>query len=240
LFAAITLKIKIMKFLAFILSFFALNSFKGSSGFQVGNYIVSKTRNTKSDLSSRQYFARLDGEKADVFINRIYPEKGIVHNVFETHEWDSTRHMIIAFYAPPLELESDTSDIGAIGFAYCEVEKNLYVEVLIDTIYEPSNLLRIESVFFANADADKKREMLVTYSRHAHHRAAGVDGYFYSTNIYDNIEVGNPPERFTFDRELSKIFNVADFEGSHNGGKVVHAKFKTVKEVRRELKRLGY
>jgi hypothetical protein len=188
-----------------------------------------------STLVNAQIFERKEGENIDTFIGRIYPNRVVVHQIFQVHEWDTTKNMIVAFYAH--SEASDKDDIGAIGYAYVEKEKNKYAEILIDSIHKEGGYLDIETVFFANCDKDKKREMFVLCTSKVQHK--DVSGTIYQTFIYDNIDTKKPPIRFTFLDKISKDFD-GGFEGINDAGERTLAKYKTVKDIRKELKKRGF
>ena len=198
------------------------------------NQTVVAQSPTSKDSVGITIFERLKDEKPDAFIKRIYPNKETVHPIFQVKEWDTTRLMIVAFFAPTTAEQEE--GIGAFGFAFVEKENNKYAQIVIDTIYQEGDLPTIETVFFANCDKDKKREMFVLNTYNIKHQ--GVSGKIYETKVYDDINMAKPPRKFRFLEAQSAQFD-GGFEGENEEGKQ-KAKYKEVKEIRGELKRLGF
>jgi hypothetical protein len=113
------------------------------------------------------------------------------------------------------------------------VGKNSYRDVSFGPIEEDGGYPEIISVFFANADKDKARELIVLCKYEQRHY--DYEGDFYETFIFDNPSKQN---ELTYYHRLSKKF--FGCECGWRNGKTQIAKYKTAKEVRAELKKLGF
>jgi len=184
---------------------------------------------------------RLPNETADAFVKRTFNIDQLPHPVIETGEWDSTKKVIIFFK------RSDDDDF--IGYLLTPLASNTYVTTLIDTIYRSGGQANatIETVFFANADKDSLREIVVmTKAEASTPRLAeqNLEGFWYDTYVYDNPNIANPFKRLRFFKDVFEKLS-GNFEGKiyeKNTGRFVRneiAKYKTVASVRHALKDMG-
>jgi len=194
--------------------------------------------------SESQTFQRLTNESAETFIKRIYKVEELSHPIIETKEWDTSKKVIICF----IEFESNEGG-GVLGYLLTPTTNQIYKQTLIDTFFQGggASSRKIETVFFANADKDKSREIIVMTKAMAHSpRYADNDlqGYFYESYIYDNYNLQAPPNSLTQFKKLSEEFQ--EFEGIANDSKTGRflrkekAKYKDSKAIRLKLKQLGY
>jgi hypothetical protein len=194
--------------------------------------------------SEAQTFQRLTNESAETFIKRIYKVEELSHPIIETKEWDTSKKVIICF----IEFESNEGG-GVLGYLLTPTINQIYKQTLIDTFFQGggASSRKIETVFFANADKDKPREIIVMTKAMAHSpRYADNDlqGYFYESYIYDNYNLQEPPNSLTQFKKLSEEFQ--EFEGIANDSKTSRflrkekAKYKDSKAIRLKLKQLGY
>ena len=180
-----------------------------------------------------------------MFASRIKPDSSeFAHAVFETKSLNINKNLIVAFYKKtiyevrqmPTYIDHDNYDI-IIGYLYVPISNNNYRKVLIDTISSDGGDPEIISVFFANADKDSTKELVVLCKYPQVHYDYGGD--FYETFIYDNPT--DTTERLTYFNELSKKFFGCECNWrKEEKRKPETAKFKTAKDVKAELKRLGY
>ncbi len=180
-----------------------------------------------------QKFERKANESAGSFVKRITNLDELPHPVIETKEWDSVRKSII-YFVPDVKGE----EINIIGYLLIPINSMNYSRVLIDTFQQEGANPKIETVFFANADKDKQREMIIQTSWEQNHRGAGVYGMLYGTYIYDNPNLASPPRQLKFFKSLSAKLD-GGFEGKQEGKKV-KAKYKTVNSIKAGLKKMGY
>jgi hypothetical protein len=192
-------------------------------------------------VSIGQVIIRHDNESAEIFAERLQPDSTeIAHTVIETTLLDTTKKIIIAFYKKTIYesqqmatyVDHTQYDI-IIGFAYIPTTNNNYTRVLIDTIESDGGAPEIISVFFANADKDKNKELIVLCKYGQSHYDYG--GNFYGTHIYSYSKDKN---KFKYLDKLSEKFGGCDC-GFRNG-KVLIAKYKTAEDVKASLKKMGF
>jgi hypothetical protein len=186
-----------------------------------------------ASLSYGQVFERQHAETAEAFVKRITKLDDLPHPVIETREWDSARKTIIYFDKAGPEDNPYTT-----AFLLVPTTGLSYQRVLIDSFYEEGGPVKIETVFFANCDGDKEREIIVLVSWLQVHRGAGTYGHLYGTYIYDAPNVLALPQRLTFYKALSEKLD-GGFEGDRDG-KPVKATYKTVNAIKMALKKMGY
>jgi len=183
---------------------------------------------------SAQVVKRQNGETAEAFIQRQLPDTmELAHPVIETGTWDSTAKAIIAFFG-----YDDTADVNTgynriFGRLYLPQGNDNYKVVSFGPIEEDGGYPEIISVFFANTDKDAARELIVICKYLQRHY--DVSGDSYETFIFDNPSGQN--RLMEFDK-LEKHFTGCDCEW--RDGRAETARFKTAKEVRAELKKMGY
>lgn len=97
----------------------------------------------------------------------------------------------------------------------------------------------IQAVFFANADKDKAKELLVISSSTFNHRALGLAGTNYDVAVFDDfaharkdglVEMGPVEEKIS---AMSSSNSKGDKPSEQNG-------FSSAAEVKRCLRKLGY
>jgi hypothetical protein len=175
-------------------------------------------------VSFGQTLKRQDNEAAETFVKRLKPDTTeLAHPIIETGFSDRTGKSIIAFYGFDDPKDVNTGNNKIFGHLYLPVGK----------IEEDGGYPEIISVFFANADKDKARELIVLCKYEQRHY--DYEGDFYETFIFDNPSKQN---ELTYYHRLSKKF--FGCECGWRNGKTQIAKYKTAKEVRAELKKLGF
>jgi len=107
---------------------------------------------------------------------------------------------------------------------------------MIDTFTNEDKPVKIASVFFANADTDKTKELIIMTT--GDRRDKQITGTLYNTRVYDNTFARIFPARL---RRLDDISGKLDggWEGTVNN-KPSKARFKTPKEVTETLVKMGY
>jgi len=196
-------------------------------------------------VSYGQSLIRQDNETTEMFANRLKPDSSeFAHTVFETKSLDITKNIIVAFYKKtiyevkqmPTYIDHSNYDI-IIGYLYVPISNNNYKKVLIDTISLGGGDPEIISVFFTNADKDSKRELIVLCKYPQVHYDYG--GEFYETFIYDNPT--DNTERLTYFNELSEKFWGCECAWrEEEKRKPETAKYKTAKDVKARLKKMGF
>lgn len=184
--------------------------------------------------SRSQDIIRLENENSETFMNRIIPDSmQFAHQIIETKNWDTLSGVIIVFYG-----YDDTNDIN-IGFnqiyghAFLSQDSIKYRDISFGPIFEEGGMPEIISISFANADKDKVKELLVLCTYDQKHY--DYSGTFYETFIFDNPDKS---DKLHFFNDLSERFYGC--ECSFRNGQVKKAKYKTIKEIKKQLSKMGY
>lgn len=187
-----------------------------------------------------QLVPRKDNESAEQFAEHQKPENStLTHKVLET-KWNGNS-TIISLYDITYKLPEE-NDPGQqryhkiIGFVFSELGKNTYSKVTFGTIDTEGGNPSIETIFFANADNDEAKEIIIIACWEQRHY--DVNGMLYGTYVFDNQTIEK-----TFDlkflEEISKKLD-GGCECNWRDGTNKKSKFKTASEVKKELARLGY
>jgi len=185
-----------------------------------------------------QTVKRQDSETTETFIKRLTPDTTqLVHQIIETNAWDTTSKAIIAFYG-----YDDSSDINTgfneiAGHLYLPIGQNNYRDISFGPIGEDGGYPEIISVFFANADRDKAKELIVICKYEQRHYDYG--GEFYETFIYDN-PVDNTDHLTYFNALSEKFWGCECAWREEEKRKPETAKYKTAKEVKAGLRKIGF
>ena len=192
-----------------------------------------------------QEFKRLSTESAEDFVKRNIPESDtgyieFLGHVLETKLWDNKTETIFCFYVGGDINNNTINHYYLIGTLYVKTEANTYKRVFIDDkdlAYENESI-KVESIFFANADkTDATKELAILYS-HKTDEESEANGTNYFTHFYDNINFSNPPKKLTEITTFKEIFH--EFEGTIDDGDLQKAKFKTASDIKNALKCIGY
>lgn len=163
----------------------------------------------------------------------------ITHSPIKTKLWN-IENVIIAFYETPIyhKYENMTYEHNLVKGYLLIPNNNTFKKILIDE-YEDDNVdTEILSVFFANADNDKEKELIIL-TGNTHRLEYLYNGTEYSVYIYDNISTKDIPEKLSvLTNPKFDVFNI-NFEGTLDD-KNHKAKFKTAEAVKKELKKLGF
>ena len=193
-----------------------------------------------TSLSNAQKIKRLDSETAEQFAQRQKPDSSeLTSKVLET-KWNSTP-VIIAFYQEtyklPKQNDPDQQDyLGIVGTIFIQSGSNSYRKYLIDIFDSEGGDPVVESVSFANADKDNKKELIIIVSWNQVHYDVG--GTLYNTFIYDNL-LNTDQTSLSLMKELSEKLD-GGCDCSWRDGLIKKAKFKTASDIKRGLTRLGY
>lgn len=187
-----------------------------------------------------QLVTRKDNETVEQFAERQKPENStLTHKVLET-KWNGNSTIISLYditYKLPVQNDPDQQTYHKIeGFVFSELGENTYSIVTFGTIDTEGGDPLIETVFFANADNDKAKELIIVASWEQKHY--DVNGTLYGTYVFDDETIEKTLD-LKFLEEISKKLN-GGCECNWRNGKNKKAKFKTASEVKRELIRLGY
>lgn len=181
-----------------------------------------------------QALKRQDNETAEMFVRRLKPDTTeLAHPVIETATWDTTARAIIAFYGYDDPKDINTGFNKVFGHIYFPVEKNRYRGITFGPIGEDGGYPEIISVFFANADKDKAKELVVLCRYDQRHY--DYNGEFYETFIFDNP---SGETALTYFNKLSEKF--LGCECGWRDGRTETAKYKTAGAVKAGLLKMGY
>ncbi|MBX7227022.1 MAG: hypothetical protein K1X55_13395 [Chitinophagales bacterium] len=183
---------------------------------------------------------RKDNETTEQFAERQKPENStLAHKVLKT-KWNGNSAIIALYditYKLPEPNDSDQQTYHEIvGFIFFKLDKNTYSKITFGTIDTEGSNPSIKTVFFANADNDKAKELIVIASWEQRHY--DVNGMLYGTYIFDNETVEKTLD-LQYLEEISKKLD-GGCECNWNDGTNKKAKFKTASEIKKELVRLGY
>lgn len=191
-------------------------------------------------FSFGQPVERLYKESTEQFVTRFKPENSKLSlSVLDT-KWDM-KPVIISFYEQtyklPVQDDPDQQDYSrVIGEIFFQTDSNHYNRFIVDTIESEGGDPKIESVFFANADKDKNKEVIIIVSWPQVH--AGVRGTLYGTYVYDDL-LKNSEKKLRYIKNISQKLS-GGCECKYEDGKSGKAKFKKAPDIKAELKRLGY
>lgn len=191
-------------------------------------------------FSFGQIVQRQDNETAEQFAERQKPENStLTHKVLET-KWNGLPVVISLYdqtYKLPIQNDPDQQTYHKIvGAVFIQLDKNNYSETTFGTIDTEGGDPTIETVFFANADTDKAKELIIIASWEQRHY--DVSGTLYGTYVFD-YELTSATLEWKFLEEISRKLD-GGCECNWNDGTSKQAKFKTASEVKNELTRLGY
>lgn len=187
-----------------------------------------------------QLVQRYDNESASLFSERLKPKNAILtHQVIEA-KWNE-KPVIIAFYKQsyqlPREKDPDQQVYQKItGAVYIQTEKNSYKKTSFGTIDTEGGEPNIETIFFANADKDKTKELIVIASWTQQHN--DVSGTLYGTYVFD-YDLASAKSDWTFLEKISKQLD-GGCECSWGDGTSKKAKYKKASEVKAALIKLGF
>lgn len=186
------------------------------------------------------FFAAFSQEKSTVIADKFMPKNSkLAHAVIETSVWGLPKASIV-FYTETLEHEYQNTiyERQAVNGYFIWKEGKIYKKIMIDRFEDDNVDTEILSVFFANADHDKEKELIVL-TANTHRLQYLYDGTEYNVYIYDDVSNKNIPEKLTLiNNPKFDVFN-QNFEGFQED-KRRKAKFKTADAVKKELKQLGF
>ncbi len=186
---------------------------------------------------------RIPGEPALQFAVRARPlytelRQEMMSKVTETKEW-TQEPSVIAFYTQKFYVEEDGTqprdNYRTLAFMFIPSGKDTYKRVFIDTFNNEGKPVNIAATFFANADSDQVKELVIVATSTQHDKDAS--GTLYMNRVYDNIGRLVPGRLRRLDDASAKI--EGGFEGT-KAGKPSKAKYKSEKEISDALKKLGY
>lgn len=191
-------------------------------------------------LGSGQIVTQNDNETIEQLATRMMPENSQLTHKTLNVKWNNTP-VIMAFYEQSYKLSEEDDpaqedQFRIIATIFIQTAINQYREILIDTIDAEGSMPVIESAFFANADKDPSKELIMIVSWQQQHR--DVSGTLYATYIYDDLLKGMDAHLSPLKKQGEKLSGGCECEWSDGTHK--KARFKTASDIRTELKHLGF
>ena len=122
-----------------------------------------------------------------------------------------------------------------VGYIFLPQDANTYQKILNWTFEPEGGPPQIEAVFFANADKDKAKELIVICSWLQRHY--DFSGTLYGTYVFDDLRAS--PTELTFLESVSRRVS-GDFECEWRNGKKRTSRYKPAASVRAGLRSLGF
>ncbi|WCM42214.1 hypothetical protein MG290_00660 [Flavobacterium sp. CBA20B-1] len=163
----------------------------------------------------------------------------IAHQPIKTKLWN-IENVVIVFYETPVyrQYKNITYTHNKVRGFLLVPYKNTYKMVLIDAYEDDNVATEILSVFFANIDNDKEKELIVL-TANDHRLQYLYEGRDYGIYFYDNFENNTIPN------QLKAIYrkDLERFQGDFEGFKAEQewkAQFKNADAIKKELKKMGF
>lgn len=183
-----------------------------------------------------QEVKRLENETLENFARRNGPPQSeLAHAVIETEAWGHQK-TVIAFYA--IEVKDKYGTHGQVdGHLFVPLSLNTYQKILIENFEPEGGDPKIQAAFFANADKDAAKELIVICSWPQEHY--DFSGTLYGTFVFDDLRPGANPAKLKFLEGVSqKVSGTCDCR--YRNGKRKTSKYKTAVSVKLGLKKLGF
>ncbi len=206
-------------------------------------YYTSPEAVVKSVKAWGQTVKRLPGEDKRRFITRARPlyaevTDELTASSLETAEWTAEKS-VVSFYLDRYFVQQEdkpTKECSRIlAYIFIPNGKDTYKRSFIDTFSYNDQAPKISAVFFASADSDNVKELIIHTT--ADQKDKEATGKHYFTRAYDNWTTRALPGRLK-KVPLSPTIEVG-FEGTLNG-KPQKASAKNQKEIAEALKKLGF
>lgn len=186
----------------------------------------------------------------------IFGELELVHGPLETR-WNGVPVVLVFFKVPvstatrtlshakgPKDTVSFYMDHDSYacvrGYAFMPAgKKGKYKPVYIGEMGPNGGDPEIQSVFFANGDRDKQKELLVLYSCDFNHRALGLSGTHYSVLVFDDFDHAGKDGLSEMLELEEKISAGSASEEPEEGQSAIYG-YTSAGEVKKRLKQLGY
>lgn len=179
---------------------------------------------------------RLENETLENFAKRNGPPQSqLAHTVIETEAWGHKK-TVIAFYDTEFT-DSHSTYQRVAGYIFLPQSPGTYRKILIENFEPEGGDPKIEAAFFANADKDAAKELIVICSWPQRHY--DFQGTLYGTFVFDDLRPGTNPTRLNFLEGVSKQVS-GSCECNFRDGPRKRSKYKTAASVRLGLKRLGF
>lgn len=159
----------------------------------------------------------------------------MMKSVKASNEWTPNIASVIAFYTQRYYEEGNTGKpmYRTLAYIFIPNGKSTYKRTIIDTFFNNGAPVAIKSVFFANADSDQVKELVIMASSTQKDKEG--NGTLYINRAYDDPGKLVPGKLKRLDAATMQI--EGGFDGQ-KGGKPSKPKYKTEKEVADALKKL--
>jgi hypothetical protein len=189
---------------------------------------------------NKSIIQRNESETVEQFVERLKPENSKISHKVISIQWNSFP-VLIAFYdqtykLPKKQDPEQTIYHRIIATLFIENQKNNYSKLIINTFDTDGGSPKIETVLFANADKDIFKELIIIVSWEQ--STQEVSGTTYNTFVYDDLSKSNQDE-LVFLKDISSKLD-GGCECSFSDGRHKKAKFKTAKDIKTGLLKLGY
>jgi hypothetical protein len=181
-----------------------------------------------------QSYERKQDETAQSFVERLKPDSmQLAHPIIETDIWDQKHKSIIALFCRDDPKDPNTGCNKIFGHVYFPSGSNRYRDITFGPILEDGGYPEVLAIFFANADNDKEKELIVLCKLSQKHY--DYEGDLYETFIYSHPEIQNELEYF---EKLSEKFSGC--ECSFRDGRIETALYKNAQSIKSKLRKMGF
>jgi hypothetical protein len=188
-------------------------------------------------FSYTQEVRRLENETLEDFAKRNGPpQAALTSKVIETEAWGKQK-TIIAFYIVQIKVKDGSPATQVDGYLFMPKSTDTYERILIKSFGEEGDTPKVEAVFFANADKDKAKELIVICSWLQRHY--DVNGTLYRTFVFDDLHLRNNPTELSSLESISERVS-GDCDCEWRDGRKKTSKYKTAASVKVGLKKLGF
>lgn len=188
-------------------------------------------------FSYAQEVRRLKDETLEDFAKRNGPPQAtLTHKIIETEAWGKQK-TVIAFYIVQIKVKDGTPATQVDGYLFMPKSTDTYERILIKNFEEEGDTPKVEAVFFANADKDKAKELIVICSWLQRHY--DVNGTLYRTFVFDDLRLGNNSTELSFLESISERVS-GDCDCEWRDGRKKTSRYKTARSVKAGLKKLGF
>ena len=184
-------------------------------------------------LSQGQTIQRKRTETAGQFVARLKPRTlQLAHPVLEITAL-SGQKAIVALYGYDDSADANTGYNRIDGHLFLQKSPGQYRDIYFGPIAEDGGYPEVLSVFFANADSDAAKELIILCKYPQSH--ADYNGDFYETFIFDNP---GPKTQLAYLKKTSEKFTGC--ECNWRNGKTEVAQYKITAAVKAGLKKKSF
>lgn len=183
-------------------------------------------------------------QKASDPDSTVYGEPSVVHGPISTL-WNAVPVIVVLYEVTVTETKKmqtyvdHSTDKIVDGYVFASTgQPNQYRRIFIGSIEPDGGDPEIEAVFFANADRDANKELvvLVKWEQLLH---ADYSGTYYGAFIYDDLSTVKK-DALVFLSDVTDKLGSSSRAFDRKGRRLGKNTYATAAEVRRRLKKLGY